>query len=66
MSRKGDEVQSALEAAMKAKLTAELDELDDFWGPFLYLVNSIFIKRRGQVKKKKKEPAIHQKNHSSS
>ena len=34
MSRKGDEVQPALEAAMKAKMTAELDELDDFWGPF--------------------------------
>ena len=30
MSRKGDEVQPALEAAMKAKMTAELDELDDF------------------------------------
>ena len=30
MSRKGDEVQTALEAAMKAKMTAELDELDDF------------------------------------
>ena len=30
MSRKGDEVQPALEAAMEAKMTAELDELDDF------------------------------------
>ena len=30
VSRKGDEVQPALEAAMEAKMTAELDELDDF------------------------------------
>ena len=30
MSRKGVEVEPALEAAMKAKMTAELDELDDF------------------------------------
>ena len=30
VSRKGDEVQTALEAAMEAKMTAELDELDDF------------------------------------
>jgi hypothetical protein len=29
VSRKGDEVQTALEAAMEAKMTAELDELDD-------------------------------------
>jgi len=29
MSRKGDEVQPALEAAMKAKMAAELDVLDD-------------------------------------
>ena len=30
VSRKGDEVQPALEAAMEAKMTAELDVLDDF------------------------------------
>ena len=30
VSRKGDEVQPALEAAMESKMTAELDELDDF------------------------------------
>ena len=30
VSRKGDEVQPALEAAMEAKMAAELDELDDF------------------------------------
>ena len=35
MSRKGDEVETALEAAMKAKMAAELDVLDDLWGPFL-------------------------------
>ena len=29
MSRKGDEVQPALEGAMKAKIAAELDVLDD-------------------------------------
>ena len=29
MSRKGDEVQLALEAAMKAKMAPELDVLDD-------------------------------------
>ena len=40
MSRKGDEFQPALEAAMKAKMAAELDALDDLWGPF-FITKSI-------------------------